>query len=57
VSPRSVALYYSRPDLCTGRSTDAEPLELWPRRAEDRRQQHLRDFLDIAAKAWADRPV
>lgn len=51
--PRSVARYYSRPDLVHRPMTDAVPYETCLAVAEDRRQQHLRDFLAVAAQALA----
>lgn len=53
--PRSVARYYSRPGLVHRPLTDAEPFEICLAVAEDRHQQHLRDFLTVAAEALADR--
>ncbi|WP_405721517.1 LysR substrate-binding domain-containing protein [Streptomyces sp. NBC_01537] len=54
--PRSVARYYSRPDLVHRPVSDAEPFEICLAVAEDRhRQQHLRDFLTVAAPVLTDR--
>jgi len=53
--PRSVARYYSRPDLVYRPVTDAVPFETCLAVAEDRHQQHLQSFLTVAAEALADR--
>ncbi|KAK1182218.1 LysR substrate-binding domain-containing protein [Streptomyces sp. NBS 14/10] len=53
--PRSVARYYSRPDLVHRPVTDAVSHETCLAVVEDRRQQHLWDFLAVAAQALAGR--
>ena len=52
--PRSVARYYSRPDLVHRPMSDTEPFEICLAVAEDRREQHLQDFLTAATLALAD---
>jgi DNA-binding transcriptional LysR family regulator len=49
--PRSVARYYARPGLAHRTVTDAQPYHLCLAVATGRRQQHLEDFLTIAATA------
>jgi DNA-binding transcriptional LysR family regulator len=51
--PLSVARYYSRPDLVHRPLADAAPQELCLVVAEDRRQQHLEDFLSVATETLA----
>lgn len=53
--PRSVARYYSRPDLVHRPVADAVSYETCLAVVEDRRQQHLWDFLAVAAQALAGR--
>jgi DNA-binding transcriptional LysR family regulator len=48
VVPRSVARYYARPDIAHRPLADAPPQELCLAVAEDRRQQHIEDFLNVA---------
>jgi DNA-binding transcriptional LysR family regulator len=54
--PRSVARYYSRPDLVHRPVTDAAPLDICLAVLEGRRERHLQDFLTAAAHALAERP-
>jgi DNA-binding transcriptional LysR family regulator len=55
VVPRSVARYYSRPDLVHRLVTDAAPLEICLAVLEGRRGQDLQAFLTVAAQALAER--
>jgi DNA-binding transcriptional LysR family regulator len=48
ILPRSVARYYSRPDVVHRTIGDARPHELYLAIAEDRKQPHVLDFLDVA---------
>jgi DNA-binding transcriptional LysR family regulator len=49
ILPRSVARYYARPEIVHRSVVDIEPLATMLAVAADRRQRHLRDFLEIAA--------
>jgi DNA-binding transcriptional LysR family regulator len=52
--PRSVARYYSRPDLVHRPLADAVPFEICLVVLEDRRDRYVQDFLAGAVKALAD---
>ncbi|QDP97318.1 LysR family transcriptional regulator [Microlunatus elymi] len=49
ILPRSVARYYARPGIVHRSVVDIDPLPTVLAIATDRRQQHLQDFLDVAA--------
>ena len=49
IIPRSVARYYARPGIVHRSLADVEPLPTLLAVAADRKQQHLQDFLDVAA--------
>ena len=51
--PRSVARYYSRPDLVHRPVTDAEPYEVCLAVLDGRTGKHLADFMTVAARALA----
>jgi DNA-binding transcriptional LysR family regulator len=53
--PLYVARYYSRPDVVHRTIVDAEPQQLCLGVAEDRKQRHVLDFLDIAEQVLAER--
>jgi DNA-binding transcriptional LysR family regulator len=53
--PRSVARYYSRPDLVHRPVTDAVSYEICLAVLEGRHGQHLQDFLTAATQALAER--
>lgn len=53
--PRSVARSYARHGLVHRPVTGADVLEIYLAATDDRRQQHLNDFLSVAAAALLGR--
>jgi DNA-binding transcriptional LysR family regulator len=56
IAPISAARYYSRPDVVHRAIVDALPQELCLAVAEDRHQQQVLDFLDIAERVLKQHP-